>query len=261
MKYLLWLLLLFPVLLYSQNETAGSTVIMELADVDKAPVYPGCTEEEFFACSFNRITVYLLDHIDKQVLAGLDPEESVINLKLIIDNTGKIRRVMAQGESEELKKEGIRVARQLPDFTPASFEGKTVNVIVDIPIKLESEDPLPFNSDLYDTPAMAKECSNKNSTEEALRCTSEFVQKYFQRNLNRSKIETKNQLVKVVFHFVINESGKPTNVTATGIDQNLIKEGLRVINKMPDFIPATKDGKKVKVSYNFPTTAMVKTFR
>ena len=261
MRYLLCFLLLFPVLLFSQNDTAGSIAIMNLEDVDKAPVYPGCTEEEFSSCSFNRITTFLLDNMDKQVLAGLDPEESVINLKLIIDHTGKVRRVMAQGKSEELKDEGIKVAKQLPDFTPASFEGKAVNVIVDIPIKLESNDPLPFNSDLYDTPAMAKKCQKKDTKEEVLRCTSEFVQSYFQSNFKRSNIETKNQLVKVVFHFVIDENGKPTNITTTGKDRKMIKEGIRVIEKMPDFIPATKDGRKVKVSYNFPMTAMVETFR
>lgn len=261
MRLLPTLMLLFPVLLYSQNEQPSSTAIMELADVDTEPVYAGCEEEDFSTCSLPGIAGFLLENIDRQVLATLDPGESVINLKLIIDNKGKMRRAMAQGKSEELKEEGVKAAKLLPDFKPATFEGKAVHVIVDVPIKLQSKEPIPFKSDLYDTPAMVKECKNKNSRDEILRCTSNFVQNYINRNFNPDKIKIKDRLVQMEFHFVIDENGKPVNITATGDDQKLIKEGIRTIKTLPDFIPATKNNEKIQVSYRLPMMIMSKSAR
>ncbi len=256
MKYSFFALFLI-VSLFSLEVKAQDFVIMQVTEVDQPPVYEGCTKEDF-NCSLNQISSFLIKNMDPQVLLKIKKEEdAVINLKIILGEKGDIKRVTAQGSSEELKAEAVRIASSLSDFEPASHNGKAVNVIIDLPLKLESRDPLPFSSSSYDTPAIAKSCKGE---EDPRRCTSLMVQNFMNRNMRTSKLKTEEEFISVIFDFIIDENGRPSEILVTSTNESLKAEGIRTINKLPDFIPATKDGKYIPVSYKLPMTISIQRF-
>ncbi|MCU4177777.1 energy transducer TonB [Carboxylicivirga sp. N1Y90] len=58
---------------------------------------------------------------------------------------------------------------------------------------------------------------------------------------------------RVYVSFVVNTKGKVTDVKiARGVDPNLDKEAIRVVNSMPAWKPGKQRGKAVKVSYTVP---------
>ncbi|MCQ2235596.1 MAG: energy transducer TonB [Bacteroidales bacterium] len=58
---------------------------------------------------------------------------------------------------------------------------------------------------------------------------------------------------RVFVSFVVDKTGSVTNArVARGIDPNLDKEALRVVNSMPKWTPGMQRGKPVKVSYTVP---------
>ena len=58
---------------------------------------------------------------------------------------------------------------------------------------------------------------------------------------------------RVFVQFVINKKGKVKKIKVRkGINKELDKEAKRVVSSMPDWIPAEKNGKKVKVKYIIP---------
>lgn len=58
---------------------------------------------------------------------------------------------------------------------------------------------------------------------------------------------------RVYVSFVVNTKGKVTDVKiARGVDPNLDKEAIRVVNSMPAWKPGRQRGKAVKVSYTVP---------
>ncbi|RXQ96512.1 energy transducer TonB [Ancylomarina salipaludis] len=58
---------------------------------------------------------------------------------------------------------------------------------------------------------------------------------------------------RVYLNFVVNKQGGIENVKVTrGVDPSLDKEAIRVINKMPKWIPGKQRGKPVNVSFSVP---------
>ncbi len=58
---------------------------------------------------------------------------------------------------------------------------------------------------------------------------------------------------RVYISFVVNTKGKVIDVKiARGVDPNLDKEAIRVVNSMPAWKPGKQRGKAVKVSYTVP---------
>lgn len=52
-------------------------------------------------------------------------------ISFVIDENGKVTEVVAKGNNNELNKEGIRVAKQLPDFIPGKMNGNKVRASYD----------------------------------------------------------------------------------------------------------------------------------
>ena len=54
---------------------------------------------------------------------------------------------------------------------------------------------------------------------------------------------------------IVRKSGKVENASIIhGIDPTIDAEGIRIVNSLPDFIPAEKNGKKVSVYFTLPIT-------
>jgi len=82
----------------------------------------------------------------------------------------------------------------------------------------------------------------------------EALRKYIAQSVKYPVIAQENGIQgRVYVSFVVNTKGKVTDVKiARGVDPNLDKEAIRVVNAMPAWKPGKQRGKAVKVSYTVP---------
>lgn len=82
----------------------------------------------------------------------------------------------------------------------------------------------------------------------------EALRKYIAQSVKYPAIAQENGIQGRVFvSFVVNTKGEVTDVKiARGVDPNLDKEAIRVVNNMPKWAPGKQRGKPVKVSYTVP---------
>ncbi len=82
----------------------------------------------------------------------------------------------------------------------------------------------------------------------------EALRKYIAQSVKYPAIAQENGIQGRVFvAFVVNTKGEVTDVKiARGVDPNLDKEAIRVVNSMPKWSPGKQRGKAVKVSYTVP---------
>jgi len=80
------------------------------------------------------------------------------------------------------------------------------------------------------------------------------MHKYFTEHVQYPEPE-KSKMIQgdVMLKFIVTKKGKIINVAPiNGVPggPNLVKEAIRLVLLMPDWIPATKNGKKVETEYN-----------
>ena len=78
--------------------------------------------------------------------------------------------------------------------------------------------------------------------------------KYLSKNIKYPPIYKKNKVNgRVLVSFVIDKNGKVTSAQIVkGLNEECDAEALRVISKMPDWIPGEKNGVKVAVQFGLP---------
>lgn len=78
--------------------------------------------------------------------------------------------------------------------------------------------------------------------------------KYLSKNIKYPAIYKKNKVNgRVLVSFVIDKNGKVTSAQIVkGLNEECDAEALRVISKMPDWIPGEKNGVKVAVQFGLP---------
>lgn len=262
MKFFL-ILLFFPIFtLHAQEQNVSST--LHITEVEVPPVFPGCEkEEEFKSCSSLRIATLFMETIDPLLLFNLRPDERYLNLRFIVDHSGKVVKPMVQTKNEEIEAVATKVIQNLPIFHPGVHKGQSVNVIIDIPLQLtpasqygsntgagnSQSDSIAISPTPGETPPIAKSC---NEAIDLKKCTSTFVQQFLFKRFDLSNINTKQQWIETVIHFTIDQEGKVTNLIPEGNNKKLNKESIRVLKSLPNFIPATKDGINVSVTYSVP---------
>lgn len=236
--------------LIAQNPDS-SPAFINLAQVEQAPIFPGCDNPDLTECSLEKISTYFTEGLGEELIGSLTPEERVVILRFIVDTEGNVRNPNVQSHSEELKVAGIHILQKLPQFLPGIHEGEEVNVIMDLPLKIKKKFIVSSDPDIYDSVAMPMNCKNNTNPKS---CASEFVHHFLTSNINTRKIKTKGKKLKAVIRYTIDHDGKVTDVTAEGEDEGLNKEGVEVVKRLPQFSPATKDGHNVPMEFSLPIT-------
>lgn len=251
MKNYLLLIFLFSGTIFAQNPDPSS-IFLPLAQVDKAPGFSGCDPVNNENCSLEKITTYFLSNIEPEILKSVTPEDSYVVLKFIIDEEGKVRNSRVQSEHEVLKLRSLEILESLPDFTPALSQGKPVNVIMNIPIKLKlNDDESLLNKNPFDTRAIYAGCENEPDPEY---CSQTKLVIDYSKSFYDLNIKTKGETIISMVALKIDEDGNVTEVTAEGTNKRLNNSVLRWGKQIKKFIPAVKDGKNVSMTYTFPLT-------
>ena len=187
------------------------------------------------------------------------PEEAIkenaqgnIVVQFVVLNTGKIGDVtVIRGENEALKKEAIRVVKSFPDFIPGRVNGKPVNVQYTLPIVFKLTD---------DNRSKTEKDANTVDIDPSRGKIAQFpggeikMMEFLSKNIKYPTEAVKNNVQgKVHCTFTVSKEGKIGDITVQkGVSPELDAEAVRVIKLLPDFIPATLDGKPVASWYNLP---------
>ncbi len=81
------------------------------------------------------------------------------------------------------------------------------------------------------------------------------IQKFVGKNFNTSlahDLKVKGKMVRVLTQFTIDDTGKIVNIKTRSKYPKLADEAKRVISSLPQFKPAIKDGKAVRIVYTLP---------
>ena len=102
----------------------------------------------------------------------------------------------------------------------------------------------------------AKNFSKKEAKKHFTKGITKFVQKHFNKEL-QSNLGLRKGKHKMYAQFTIDEKGNSINVRVRAPHKTLEKEALRLIEKLPQFIPGKQAGKIVKTKYTLPITFVV----
>ncbi|MCF6142486.1 energy transducer TonB [Flavobacterium sp. K77] len=100
-----------------------------------------------------------------------------------------------------------------------------------------------------------KKCIKVESAEDRRTCLTTIFYETLRKKLHINNNIEKGAKVDLIVEFVISKTGKVEDIKIVESNDptgNFEKEVIRVLNKLPDLVPAKKDGKLVRVLYNFP---------
>ena len=116
-----------------------SDELMNFANVEVKPVFPGCeehsTEDERFMCFNQSIMKHVGENFEFPYRAIENGIEGKVYVNFIIEKNGEISTVtIARGVHELIDDEAMRVIKLLPNLTPALIQGKPVRMQYTVPI-------------------------------------------------------------------------------------------------------------------------------
>ena len=202
---------------------------------------------------------YLYENLVYPVAQSGSPAPVGIRISFIVDSKGEIRNpVILNPQSPDLNIEIMRLLSESPKWQPGLVENIPVCVkydwIIFFPDSLKRDD-LPLYSESLlappdDTYTIVDEMPSFPGGPDSERELLKFVSK----NLHYpEQAEEAGISGTVIVSFVINTNGEVTNVRPlNSVHPLLDREAVRVIYKMPPWIPGKQDGKPVKVYFVVP---------
>jgi len=215
------------------------------------------TKAKYLESDFHLLK-YFQDSCALQNFDGIDTEKPVL-LDLYIDTTGRVTKAMANEEDSSnpfLHGYAIKTALTLDGFTPATYKGRNVRSIKTIPVAYNTllEEEI---AQIEQTPKPKKELKVFVIVEQPTEYPGgkEAMFKFLSDNIKYPKEAKKNKVEGVVYiELTVDDKGKlvsskPLMPVERQLGSGLEDEAIRVINIMPNWIPAKQAG--VEVAYRF----------
>src|ERR1035437_1542509 len=190
------------------------------------------------------------------------PEEAVkngiyriVSVRFIISKKGSIKKAeMINGIDKTYDKAILAVVNMMPDWTPFLKDGVPVEVPFELNILLYQISP----SEIYDAikgdVVLTKKIEQQPQYPGGYNAMLKFLRDHIQ---YPTKAQEASIQGTVYIRFVVRSTGKVTDVNVlTGIGGGCDEEGLRVVKKMPDWIPGWDSGKAISVYLTIPIKFM-----
>jgi TonB family protein len=148
---LLFTLFLFPFSLQAQLPTAQGLE----QDFDTPPFFEGCFDplsslQQQQTCSNQKLLAFLRQNLQYPPKAKEAKLEGLVVLSLIIDQQGEVVYTeLLRDLGSGCGTEALRIARQLPRFSPAQKKGQAVKCRLILPIRFQLQTPQIFEDDRY----------------------------------------------------------------------------------------------------------------
>lgn len=191
-----------------------------------------------------------------------------VYFKINTDGTIGQMKAMSPYQGDLLGEEAKRIIKELPNFKPAKHNGNNVAVTYAMPINFKIPGVKPSNIRKKEvveninevltfnevtTIPLFETCNSSNNN--SLNCyNNEFV-KHIENNFAYPEAAVDNNIEGIVnIKFIINKKGNVVNIETKGPKGGRILETSAkiLIQKLPKFKPATKNGTPVNTSYSFP---------
>ena len=120
-----------------------STKDVAFAIIEEVPIFPGCsgTRKEKADCLSQGLRRVVIKNFNADLVStlGLSPGKKKIWVFFRIDETGEITDISARAPHNQLKEEGVRVAKLIPKMQPGKQQGKPVGMKYTLPITFNVE--------------------------------------------------------------------------------------------------------------------------
>lgn len=254
-SYLLFLTLLCFSKVYPQQEISNGEIV-HIVQAEQPPRVAACKGAPA-TCATNEIREHVLQNFHEALLHLDTPAEAVsLQLRVIIDTSGRIAWASAKGIPPQAANKLTQILKETPEFIPATHKGEKVNVIVDLLMNLQfapevsttSESAVPWEK-VENTPIY----SGCGTAQDSKICSLNAISEFVNQNLNTSAVKQPGTY-RVLTSVIIGDDGKVGAITVDGASPEFNEEIIRVLKKLPDFIPGTVNGKPVAVSILNPST-------
>ena len=194
--------------------------------------------------SWETLKYYILEHVQYPKEALTQGVKDTVYIKLHLAQDGSINQEkIVRGKYPLLNEEVLRVAREIPKWEPARANGKPVSesYIIGIPFNLKTLSAKSDNTVYLLVEDMPKFPGGN-------------VEMYIAHHLQYPP-EAKAQGIegKVYVQFVVERDGSINNVKiGLGAHPLLDEEALRIVQRMPHWIPGRHKEKAVRVSCILP---------
>ncbi len=212
----------------------------QVQDTAESVVFPG---------GFDAMSAFIQKNLTYPEQARLKNIEGPVAIQLKFDKKGKIiERYVLKGPDPELDKEAIRVVDLMPDWIPVAHisDKEEITKVLIIRFKLDNAE------------------SKSNTDESTSFVTPENVAEYpgglpaltsfIRSNLAYPEQAKKDKKEGTVFvQFIITKTGQIEQIKVLrGVCKELDEAAVNIIKKMPDWKPATQDGKAISSIYTMP---------
>ncbi len=107
--------------------------------VDTMPIFPGCEEvkdeNERTSCFNMKLAEHIINHFEYPELAMKKNIEGKVYVTFVISMDGSVRDIeVALSAHASLDEAAVKVIKSLPQFNPATRNGKPVPVALTVPI-------------------------------------------------------------------------------------------------------------------------------
>lgn len=157
-------------------------------------------------------------------------------VSFIIDRNGDVRDArIAKGINKALDEEALRVVRSMPKWSPGSQRGNNVAVAYTVPINFvldnEKSSDAPKTNESFSAAVQQMPQYPGGETE---------LYKFIAQQIRYPKSAAdKGVQGKVFVQFIVDKDGKVKDAQiAKGVQEDLDKEALRVVNAMPSWMPS-----------------------
>ena len=124
-KLISFLFILFTFIAVNAQDNSAKEEVFSKVDV--MPEYPGGMED---------LSYFFYTHLKYPEDAKKEKIEGTVYVAFIVDENGKVKNVrVIKGVFPSLDKEAVRVASQMPNWTPGKHNGKNVKVQFNLPVK------------------------------------------------------------------------------------------------------------------------------
>jgi len=242
--------------------------------VEQMPRFPGCENEpsqfEKKDCSNRKMLDYIAKHLKYPSEAKDKSIEGTVVAQFTINKDGSVSDINIirdiGGGCGQAVIEMLKTMNDMPEkWLPGKQAGKNVNVLYTLPVKFKMTDDQPIPKVVEKLPKKSEEESKKeafktmlemaafpgseNETDPMKRLSGSFneMTKFIQKRLKYpSKAKENNIEGPVYIRITIDANGKVTDaMIKEDIGFGCGEEALRVVRMMPNWFPATKDGKAV----------------
>lgn len=226
--------------------------------VEEMPVFPGGIEA---------LMEYLGQNIRYPAEAHKKGTQGRVIVQFIVRKDGSIDNTkVLRSVDPLLDKEAVRVVNTMPNWTPGKQGGKAVNVQFTVPISfnLTKDEPEAINdpnlSDIVVVGYGTDKATTDDKVYEKVDQMPQFpggtaaLMKYIGEHIIYPPISRKNKEEgRVIVQMVVGADGNLSNVKVVrGVSSLLDAEAVRVVSRMPKWIPGQMQGQPVPVKYTIP---------